>query len=1070
LNSKKWNRVLTGAATISLALGTIAPAAFAATASNQYNTRTMNVGSGYTAVVNGLVAQDQGHATEFVPIYYLNQGLGKVGYTVSWDGNARVLNIKAPAGVNVTAPSAAVGTPGPNQMVIAINGTNVQVAPRVVAKDPASGTMTTYAPVYYLEQALKALGFTSTYNGQSWSLTVPPNTQANSNASLGNLTVANASSGDGSANSPAVSLTGAAMTLSTTLTDASGNPMPNVGVTFNVSNYGNYPTGYLPTVENASGMVVSGTSQSNAEQYTVFTDSTGKATVTIQGPSGSTYAYEVVATAPYAGSAGYALSSQPAYVEFVTNNDAGITPYATSSNPYAAPFGAGVPVSVILPPNAAGQPQANVLLTLEIPTNNAQFMTSAGVGMGTIIQVTTNSAGIAQTAVGAFNTSGATGNVEVTVLSSSLPSGVNAPNPTWLTFAQSGVAAKINNFSITSTTPNIGQEVVVSGQLEDASGNPVPNGQILVTSPNTGSNDFAYYNGTTTVTFPMVASASAGTLANRSYGDLVTADANGNFSFGMTDPRVEGQTYQIYAVSNGEVAGSALTQGIPNGDESLIFGTSTTLAYLSIGSFDSFVQANSNTTLTGLTASVNAGGITGNGLKTDPMNGMNGQISDIFVEPQNSANHHAGGVMNGVAQTFNVSVNNGGEIYSVNGVSLSSPASAISLSYNGGTSTVAGNKNFTVNGQSIDSIAGDQAADFELGIINGNAGATTLTVQSGSVTSTAAITFNGQQPAQVASFSPAASTINGGGAQTITFQVQDLNGNPVAANTSVPIYTDGLSSDPLFLTAVNGATLQESLNLGTSGQASYTTTATPIPFGTVPSGLNYNVSIPGVVQWTNAPGNPIYVYTGANGNVSLTLQAGGLSYPTQYTATATAQPQTPVAPPTSNGYEDFWTNTNGAPQPLYVGTSVPSSYSGFSQQGAIMWLGNGTNSTTTSSTTASTSSTTTSTGTSSSTTSTGTSSSTTSTGTSSSTTTSYFTTAPTASYVLIGADVQGVVASNVTAVNITDSTHSNVSAMGVTAAQLQNGYTVMSAQSGDTLLVTPIVNGTSETPVSIVVQ
>ncbi len=927
MNSKNWNRVITGAAAVSLTIGMMAPMAFAATSATQYNTRTINVGSGYTAVVNGIVAKDVSTMTEFLPVYYMMQGLGKLGYTVNWNGGTRVLNITTPAGVTVNAPSATVGTPAANQMVIQLNGTNVQLAPRVVAKDPASGVMTTFAPIYYLNQALKLAGFTNTYNGQSWSLTGQAASQSQT-ATLSNITVSNATNGTGTTTSPAVSLNGTAISLSTTLKDANGNPITNTAVTFNVSNYGSYPTGYLPTVKNASGTVLSGTQQTNAEQYTVYTDANGVATISMTGPSGSTYAYEVVATAPYTNN-NAAVSSQAAYLEYVANNQAGLSPFAGVSSPYSAALGQALPISLTLPPNASGQPQANVLVTLKVTqTNgsslsNAAFVSASGATLGATIQVTTNSAGVAQAYLSDAN--GET----VEVQASGLPTGVNVPSATYITFAQTGVPSKINNLSVSTNTPNIGQNVNVSGQLQDAAGNPVANGQILVTAPNGGSNDFAYVNGTTTTTFPLVgtvvsdaltnAGLAVGTPANSSYGDLVTADSAGNFSFVLTDPRVETQDFYIFPVSNGEVTSTTPLNGTAaSNNTKIVFGQSTTLATLSVGAFDAYVAANSATTMTGLSANINGGGAIAGTLTAN-------NVANVYVEPQSSAGHHTGGVLNSTSETYSLSLDNGGLIYSINNVALTSPAAAVTLSYDG-----AGH--FTANGQTIAALAGAaNISDFAVGVSNSSAGNTTLTIASGTVSSTATVNFVGGTPAQAASFSPGSVIMTGGQQQQVTFQVQDAAGNPVA-NTATNVMTDQGASNGFFITKVNGVTLQESVNMGSSTNASYTTEATPIPLGTAPAALDYSVGIPGVASWTNGS-NYFTVYSDASGNVTLTLQAGGLNYPTAVTSTVYTPNPNNYAPSVSgSGWLGFYSNGNGDSNvPLYVVTSAgapTSAYTG----------------------------------------------------------------------------------------------------------------------------------------------
>lgn len=500
----------------------------------------------------------------------------------------------------------------------------------------------------------------------------------------------------------------------------------------------------------------------------------------------------------------------------------------------------------------------------------------------------------------------------------------------------------------------MGQNAYISGQLEDSAGNPVPNGQVLVTSPNNGSgNAFAYVSGTTTTTFPLISGTLAtGTPATSAYGDVVTADASGNFSFAVTDTRTGTQSYSIYPVSNGQVAGSAITTGIPVADEAITFAPSTTLATISVGAIANYIQNNSSTTLTGLSAQADNGA--GAALTTATDNGLNPQISDVYAEPQNSAGHH--GPLN-QSLTYNLSIDNGGLIYSINGEPLStigvSPAAAVTVQYTPGSGYYVNNSATAIpsisptNALSANGTgAGANAEDFEVGVVNSNTGATTLTIQSGSVSSTAAINFVGGTADQVASFVPGNATVAAGQSQAVSFQVQDTNGNPVP-NVATTIQTDQSSNDPLWITQVNGVTLQGSLNMG-SGTVSYATEPTPIPLGSVPSAANYSVSQAGVASWTNGS-NDVTVYSDAQGNVSMTLQAGGLTYPTQYSATTAANPSNTAPAAQKSAIARFYTDTNGDASvvPLFIGMAAPTSaqvgtnYGNYVIQGALGWTGTG---------------------------------------------------------------------------------------------------------------------------------
>lgn len=56
------------------------------------------------------------------------------------------------------------------------NGQRVEVAHGFVAKDPVHGNMTTFMPIWYLMQVLKAHGITSTWNGKVWKISTTGST------------------------------------------------------------------------------------------------------------------------------------------------------------------------------------------------------------------------------------------------------------------------------------------------------------------------------------------------------------------------------------------------------------------------------------------------------------------------------------------------------------------------------------------------------------------------------------------------------------------------------------------------------------------------------------------------------------------------------------------------------------------------------------------------------------------------------------------------------------------------------------------------------------------------------
>jgi len=114
-----------------------------------------------------------GQLTSYMPIYYAEAVLTKLGITSTWDGTTWSLTAPANITPNLDNPSTGV-----SQMDITINGTLVQTAPKMVAVDPSSGKNTTFIPIWYLGQVLNRLSVTSTWDGTNWRLTrVVPETQ-----------------------------------------------------------------------------------------------------------------------------------------------------------------------------------------------------------------------------------------------------------------------------------------------------------------------------------------------------------------------------------------------------------------------------------------------------------------------------------------------------------------------------------------------------------------------------------------------------------------------------------------------------------------------------------------------------------------------------------------------------------------------------------------------------------------------------------------------------------------------------------------------------------------------------
>ncbi|MCF8564989.1 copper amine oxidase N-terminal domain-containing protein [Alicyclobacillus tolerans] len=159
---------------------------------------TANAASYYTyyptaVQVNGSTVSTPGHITEkdpfggsngavtsFLPIWYIDQALGKFNVKVSWIGTTGILNLTTPSGMTVNYPSAPRPvTINSGTMEIEINGKVVTYVPRISYYDEGSGgIITTFVPVYYLEKAIGYMGVQTGWNGVDWTMqygsTTPP--------------------------------------------------------------------------------------------------------------------------------------------------------------------------------------------------------------------------------------------------------------------------------------------------------------------------------------------------------------------------------------------------------------------------------------------------------------------------------------------------------------------------------------------------------------------------------------------------------------------------------------------------------------------------------------------------------------------------------------------------------------------------------------------------------------------------------------------------------------------------------------------------------------------------------
>ncbi|MCL6454243.1 MAG: hypothetical protein K6T78_11585 [Alicyclobacillus sp.] len=115
-------------------------------------------------VQNVVPAVVQG-GTTYMPIWYVGSLLKSLGVTPYWNGQTWNLTF-SPSNVGPAALPRASAVKG--EMGILMNGVRVENVKGVQAKDPSTGKLTTYMPIWYLTPILNALGLHSQWDGQSW--------------------------------------------------------------------------------------------------------------------------------------------------------------------------------------------------------------------------------------------------------------------------------------------------------------------------------------------------------------------------------------------------------------------------------------------------------------------------------------------------------------------------------------------------------------------------------------------------------------------------------------------------------------------------------------------------------------------------------------------------------------------------------------------------------------------------------------------------------------------------------------------------------------------------------------
>ena len=205
-------RSLVGLAAVAVLGGSMISTAFAATSTHQFFKMTIEVNGAIVSTPYGVAESDGSNTTTYIPLYYVNEALTKVGYQVSWNGTTKTWALTTSS----SSGSFANGQVGTGNTQITVNGKLVRELNSVVQADPEGGASTTYIPIYYVTPLFLALGMSATWDGNThiWSIDststasgtgsttvtvapelTPPKIVQTTNGGSANITVSGAASG-----------------------------------------------------------------------------------------------------------------------------------------------------------------------------------------------------------------------------------------------------------------------------------------------------------------------------------------------------------------------------------------------------------------------------------------------------------------------------------------------------------------------------------------------------------------------------------------------------------------------------------------------------------------------------------------------------------------------------------------------------------------------------------------------------------------------------------------------------------------------------------------------------------
>ena len=170
--NKKWKA---SPIAVLIVLGTTLTPSFAASSvkspSAHFVTDKMQFGNALTTTMGFPVKTGLAY-TMYFPIYQLMQILRANGYTVTWNGTEGRLNIITPEGISADLSNATLRRANAG---IYFNDHPVQSFDKITQKDPKTGNLTSYLPLWDVQQVLKRVGLQSAWSKHQ--LTVTPGSQ-----------------------------------------------------------------------------------------------------------------------------------------------------------------------------------------------------------------------------------------------------------------------------------------------------------------------------------------------------------------------------------------------------------------------------------------------------------------------------------------------------------------------------------------------------------------------------------------------------------------------------------------------------------------------------------------------------------------------------------------------------------------------------------------------------------------------------------------------------------------------------------------------------------------------------